>query len=342
MNVLIRAAAVVFAVLLAAFAIYVFWGTDPSGEPIAKPSVLPNQFQAQFSFKSHEECRECHPAYYEEWERSWHKMAWTDKWVQASFGCYRDQDCKACHLPYPIMADGRQPRLIPREDDPESGINCLTCHMSPMGVLGPEGREVQMTKHCSPVKHEQIATDAQCWECHPNQYDDWMTSSFKNKKGCKDCHMDEVERPLVPNGPVRKTRVHFWKGSHTYTFLKTAYEYKVEPTAQGLSVTVANTQAGHYLPAERHNRALWVEVTFFDLDGKQVGEMEKWVIREGSNQPRNLKTLEIKPDRAVTKMFAYPIASGTAKAVLKYDFFYANEDEHTRVLEDPPPIRFGQ
>ena len=179
-----------------------------------------------------------------------------------------------------------------------------------------------------------------CWECHPSQYDDWMTSSFRGKKGCKDCHMEEVERSVVPNGPVRKTRVHFWKGARTLTFLKTAYKYTVETKADGLLVTVKNGEVGHFLPGERHNRALWVEVTFYDPDGKQIGEMDKWVIREGSNLPRNMKQLDIKPDGQVSKLYKYPAGKGFAKAVLKYDYFYSNEDEHTRVLEDPPALAF--
>ena len=326
--------------LFASFMIYLFWDTD-SDVDYVRPSALPANSQ-KFAFNSHEECRECHPTIYAEWERSWHKMAWTDKWVQGSWGCYRDQDCKSCHLPQPIMANGEIPVLLPRTTDEESGINCLTCHISPQGVLGPNGREMQMTKHCSPIKHDQIESDKNCWQCHPNQYDDWRSSSYYNVKGCKDCHMEEIERPVVPNGPVRKTRVHFWKGAHTYTFLKSAYTFKYENTDEGFAVTIGNPNSGHFFPAERHNRALWVEVFFYDDNGEQIGEMIKWIIREGSNKPRNMKLLDVKPDGILTRSFPYPIDTGYAKATLKFDFFYSQEDEHTRVLEDPKPIPFGK
>ncbi len=344
MERLTKAAALVLALLMAAFLAYIFAGSTPPGVKRPRLSLAATAGNAKVKFASYKDCRKCHPQIYKEWERSWHRMAWTDPWVQLSWGCYRDQECRACHLPRPLMEDGKKPKLVARseEEDKDSGINCLTCHYSPQGILAPRGLTVKMQDGCYPIYYEDIATDAQCWECHPNQYDDWRLSSFfKEGKGCKACHMDEVERPIVPDGPVRKTRVHFWKGAHTYTFIKTAYDFSVDLKDEGVKVRVANTKSGHLFPAERHNRALWVEVTFYDDKGKQVGEMTKWIIREGSNQPRNMKLMQIKPDSAVERVFPYPTASGSVKVVLKFDYFYSNEDQYTRVLEDPPPYRFS-
>ncbi len=341
MNHALKIASVILAVVMVVFVVYIFAGDPKKGPP--KPSLAANAGNVVNTFTSYKECRECHPDYFEEWERSWHRMAWTDPWVQLSWGCYRDQECKSCHLPQPIMLNGKTPRLVARDEseDVDSGINCLTCHWAPQGILGPKGREVEMIDNCKPVYFKDIATDAQCWECHPNQYDDWRGSSFeKNGEGCKSCHMDEIERPLVPNGPVRKTRVHFWKGSHTYTYIKTGYEFLPVLKPDGVEVTIKNTRSGHLFPAERHNRAIWVEVTFYDENGAQNGEMTKWIIREGSNLPRNMKTMDIKPDGSVSKKFAYPIAKGSVKLVFKFDYFYSNEDEYTRVLEDPPAMKF--
>jgi len=336
---LTRFAAFTLLGLLAAFVAYVFWDSG-RGAGTSQISGSPSQINS-FAFKSHTECRECHPQYYEEWQRSFHAQAWTDPWVKQSWACYADQDCKNCHAPMPVMLNGRKPTLAPRTDDLESGVNCLTCHMSPQGVMAPEERQITMAKSCAPVKNDLIATDAMCWECHPNQYDDWRgTSFYKKGQGCKSCHMDQMDRPLVPNGPTRKTRVHFWKGAHTFTFIKTAYDFKFVPTPKGLEVTLMNTKSGHFFPAERHNRALWVEVFFYDDKGAQVGDMVKWTIREGSNLPRNVRSLDIKPDAQVSNLFPYPVASGKAKVTLKFDYFYADEDEYTRILEDPAPVAF--
>ena len=120
---------------MAAFLAYIFAGSTPPGVKRPKLSLAATAGNAKVKFASYKDCRKCHPQIYKEWERSWHRMAWTDPWVQLSWGCYRDQECRACHLPRPLMEDGKKPRLVARSEDEDKVSGSRTTTWDQFGRL---------------------------------------------------------------------------------------------------------------------------------------------------------------------------------------------------------------
>jgi hypothetical protein len=166
----------------------------------------------------------------------------------------------------------------------EDAISCLTCHQSGGNVTGPfEG----LSGACRPVYDEsQRNVVKMCFGCH-NQHDtgnEWLDGPYgprareprtKDPKDCLDCHMPEVERPLVPGGPVRKGRRHTWPGGHDMTQLKKAATLDVEiehlPMGGHRFVGfVTNVGAGHNIPTDARHRSFDVYFKIVDAKGNVV------------------------------------------------------------------------
>ena len=260
------------------------------------------------------DCALCHREIYEEWQTSIHAKAFTDPFFQA----FRRKDkqiwvCLNCHTPL----DNQQPfkmvglkggsieRPITKENpeyDPEfqqEGISCAGCHLRDGVIWGP----FKDLDAPHPTGYDpRFRTNEICYTCHqvpsgPFQFYNGgpCATFFEFEEGpyaargytCSTCHMPEVERSLVPGGPVRKTRRHLWPGGHVPEMLRQAITVEVTPSARTFSsgetaefiLTLTNSGAGHKIPTGDPDRFFTVEFTVMDKQGKVLKEQSHTISR---------------------------------------------------------------
>lgn len=227
-----------------------------------------------------ETCGACHTEIYAEWKISTHARAWLDDdQFQAELhktATSKDDAswlCINCHTP----AVEQLERLVVGLEDGQIGkpkyvanptfdaalqkdaIGCATCHVEDGKIYGPWGN----TRAPHPVaKRESLLTEEVCTRCHQAEqfyesinlgcfFDTGKTfaASPQAKSGqvCQDCHMPEVERPLMPGLPARKTRRHWFGGSLIPK--KPAYAAELEPLedvfGHGVSIAVEPWTSTH-------------------------------------------------------------------------------------------------
>ena len=186
------------------------------------------------AFEDPKVCSTCHRDIYNEWSKSMHANAWTDKWYQPDYLLAHQQTdgatdllCGACHAPIAART-GLLPPADGSKFDAASrrGISCDFCHtvsgvgqMFNMGHIsdpgevkrGPRGDGRSLYHE---VKYTGIHTKAEfCGSCHMvihpatgvhiiDTWDDWKNNDY-GKKGirCQDCHMTPT--PGVSKKPGR-------------------------------------------------------------------------------------------------------------------------------------------
>jgi hypothetical protein len=236
-------------------------------------------------FRTAAQCGACHSAIYEEWKSSMHGEAMTDYlFLQLSNDADNPEECIRCHAPVPIReVDFDTP--IARTDRREDAISCLSCHsMGENQVAAPHDG---VSGPCNPV-FDPAQTDPRkvCFGCH-NQHNtgkEWLTGPYgpmaseprkKPLTTCIECHMPEVERPIVDGGEVRKGRRHTWFGGHSLSQLQKAADIDVDvgPAPGGgyrFTVWVTNKGAGHNLPSDARHRSFDTYVKIWDENGKVI------------------------------------------------------------------------
>ncbi len=185
-------------------------------------------------FEDPKVCSTCHRDIYNEWSKSMHANAWTDKWYQPDYLLAHQQTdgatdmlCGACHAPIAART-GLLPPADGSKFDAASrrGISCDFCHtvsgvdqMFNMGHVsepgtvkfGPRGDGNSLYHE---VKYTKIHTKADfCGSCHMvlhpatgvhiiDTWDDWKNNEY-GKQGirCQDCHMTPT--PAVSKAPGR-------------------------------------------------------------------------------------------------------------------------------------------
>lgn len=231
-------------------------------------------------FVTAEQCGRCHTEIYAEWKASYHGLAMVDPLFLDLSADVNKEECIRCHAPVPLReVDFQTP--IARTERREDAVSCLSCHQSEHGMAGPHQGCVGA---CNPVYDpDQSDVVKMCFGCH-NQHDtgnEWMAGPWspeapeprtKPAMTCLDCHMPEVERPLVKGGPVRKGRRHTWPGGHDMAQLRKAATLEVEtrPLPGGgerIEVFVTNVGAGHNIPTDARHRSLDVYVKLWDEAG---------------------------------------------------------------------------
>ncbi len=234
-------------------------------------------------FVSAEQCGRCHTEIYAEWKASYHGQAMVDPLFLELSADVNKEECIRCHAPVPIReVDFQTP--IARTERREDAISCLSCHQTQGGMAGPfEG----LRGACNPIYDpDQRDVVKICFGCH-NQHDtgnEWLAGPWspeapeprqKPATTCLDCHMPEVERPLVVGGPVRKGRRHTWPGGHDMTQLRKAATLEVEVTprpdgGQRVQAFVTNVGAGHYIPTDARHRSFDVYLRLWDAEGRVI------------------------------------------------------------------------
>lgn len=206
-----------------------------------EPTAPVSDGEARFSlsnFGSAENCKSCHPQYYEEWTGSMHRYSANDPiWMlannglQASTGGELKSWCWQCHAPIGFLT-GNTPATFQFSDLPEivkEGVNCDVCHI----MRPPHTTSFQNVTYNLEVggkKYGQLADPVQtsfhdsgydpsferseaCRECHDLVVNDvpveitfteWQNSPY-GAMGleCQDCHMETYTGSAAIHGPIR-------------------------------------------------------------------------------------------------------------------------------------------
>ena len=202
----------------------------------------------------HGDCRQCHEAAFGEWEASFHSRSWADPNVQAAFQHFGfDRKCQSCHAPRPVLVTGMTAQVELREQDRETGVNCVSCHHTSDG-RGVAARRTIPDAPCRPVETPELTTSRICGRCHEAIYDDWRASRYREESvTCQHCHMRQGDDP---EGPAS----HLCRGGHDPRTVRSGVRMECRRSADELIVSLANETTGHNFPGERHHRVLLVRV----------------------------------------------------------------------------------
>ncbi|MFC1587792.1 multiheme c-type cytochrome [Planctomycetota bacterium] len=248
-----------------------------AGKPIEQGNLAPLAPSGKSPFKTTDDCRPCHLQIYEEWEYSLHALAVRDQiflLYGSAVGTNPEEgnpECVFCHTPAPVLEGtiGRYPRSRPKENDPASGVNCLSCHVMGENVAGTQG----LSGPCNPVKTEIIGSPAFCGSCHQNQqvrmirkheWEEWRERSKKTENlDCVDCHMAPVKRSIAEGGEVRTGHKHDFNVIRNPEFLRTAFDVDMQVIDRQVVLAISNKGTGHKLPTGYRIRNLrfiaWVD-----------------------------------------------------------------------------------
>ena len=202
----------------------------------------------------HDDCRQCHEAVFGEWEASFHSRAWSDANVQAAFHHFGfDRKCQSCHAPSPVLVTGLTAQVELREQDPETGVNCVSCHRTP-GGRGVAARRTIPDAPCRPIQTPELTASRICGTCHEAIYDDWLASRYHEQAvTCQHCHMRQGDEPEGPTS-------HLCLGGHDPATVRSGVRMQCRRCGDELVVSLANETTGHNFPGERHHRVLLVRV----------------------------------------------------------------------------------
>ncbi len=89
---------------------------------------------------------------------------------------------------------------------------------------------------------------------------------------CVECHMPQVQRPLMTGYPSRAGRHHFWRGGHDPQMVRQALSirFRAEKPRHGsepYTLTITNTGAGHYVPTGVPDRFISVDLRLLGSGG---------------------------------------------------------------------------
>lgn len=244
---------------------------------------------------SRDSCRGCHAPIAEEWKASFHHRSltgpfWTRVRDKGFAGLFRTLrvPCVGCHAPANVLdlADGAHPDE--RAEARAAGVDCVSCHVARAGILGP-GRSDEAPHEVIPdprFRDEMLASTTLCAACHDEPLPhartvaSWRgTDVARSGSSCVDCHMPEIEAPVVAGGPARRRRSHRFPGDKDAAMLRTALNATIE--IQGKEghdrravVRVTNDRTGHAFPASGMN-SLIVTAIVLDARGRQVDRSER-------------------------------------------------------------------
>lgn len=246
---------------------------DRARRPIVDEDFTPLAPAGRSAFASTESCRACHPEIYAEWERSQHAFSPRDP-VFTMFETTGmrvepgNPECQRCHHPAPVFATalGQYPRPRPDERDTAMGVTCLTCHALGDRIAASATRD---DVPCRPRREPALRSARLCGGCHQNQqvrlqrkheYEEWLErSALTRDRSCVDCHMDVVERAIVPGGAPRRSHVHTFSTTRDPEFLQRAFAIDAQVLERRVVVTLRNLGTGHRLPTGYRIRQLHVD-----------------------------------------------------------------------------------
>ena len=168
------------------------------------------------------------------------------------------------------------PGIIPaaRADEPELGVDCVSCHVDRRGVVGSGRRPA--TEHATfedaRFQNPALASDALCGTCHRSTVEAWKRTRFPAAGiTCLDCHMPTIEAPAVAGGPPRSRRSHRFPADKDETLLVRAVNATLDVTPDRVArFRITNDRVGHYFPSG--GNWLSVRLEAFDNAGRGVAE----------------------------------------------------------------------
>lgn len=276
---------------------------------------------------SNQSCRECHADVWREWESSFHARAWSDANVQAAFRHFGfDRKCQSCHAPEPVYVTGLTATVALRASDPESGVNCLSCH----ALEGGSRVAAANTNHdaaCRPVKTASLTSGEMCGVCHDAIFDDWNASRYRDEgKTCQSCHM---QKSATRTGGVD----HLCPGGHNDDLVKSGVRMTCERRDDELLISVTNHATGHNFPGERHNRILLLEMIQTSADG--AVELAQQAEIKGITPFRGESSAEqIRVDQSFQRRFPVVETAATARVRLLYKRFPWHSDREALVVHE--------
>lgn len=348
--------------------LHVFTVSEAFERPI-RIAPLPAAVTSQSAYA----CAACHVEIHEEWATSIHSQAWTDPYFQVDWRFDGSpQICKNCHIP---LEDQQEHKVLGFRDkekwDPilapnpsfdaalqREGVTCAACHVREGRILG--------TGHggASPHGSHRIEDPNQiCFRCHVVTGERWdtffrlppcgtvpeMELAGVEKIDCISCHMPEVERALVPGGPVRATRRHLWRGGHDPQMVRSALraEFVAEPVHKGrrrYTLTLTNVGALHFLPTGTPDRHLTVRLRVLDAAGGVLKEEEHRLKRVVLWRPFIVDLWDTRlpyglPRTYIIEFSASDASAVTVEAVVRYHLL--DEARRRRIgYENPEPIAY--
>jgi len=246
------------------------------------------------------------------------------------------------------VLDLAQGAPIERSNGVESGVDCVSCHVSERGIAGP-GRAADPPHEVIPderFRDPRLATVTLCARCHDEDCEKtvtaWRQSRFAPEGvTCLHCHMPEVEASSVAGGPARARRSHRFASDKDDAMLRSALNASIIlDGARTAVVRIVNDRVGHDLPGSGMNELI-VRVTARGADGA-VAQVERafgtreWIPGYLDFWPFKRVT-RIPPGERRDVVIALPSDRGTVSAEFRYRDWWAltNQDRIIHTLQAP-------
>jgi hypothetical protein len=169
-----------------------------------------------------------------------------------------------------------------RSDNPEMGVDCVSCHVSERGIVGNGKRPTEDHEVFADARFQDpLKTSAEfCITCHGSTVHAWEKSSYATKGvSCLHCHMPLINAPSVAGGPIRLRRSHRFLADKDINMIRTAIEASIEVTSERRAVVrIKNRGAGHYFPSG--GNWLLIYFTIYDSSGKLISKERQGLGRE--------------------------------------------------------------
>jgi hypothetical protein len=168
--------------------------------------------------------------------------------------------------------------------------------------------------------------------------------------GCVQCHMPLVERPLVENGPVRRTRQHLWRGGHDPEMVKNALtidfteEQRPRQDSRVFQLTLTNTGAAHYVPTGTPDRHLTVHLRVLDKTGVVTDEQNHSIKRTVMWRPFIVDLWDNRLARWQPRRYELevPVDSSAVKVEAEIRYHLLAESRRKRIgYENRTPIKYS-
>lgn len=238
-------------------------------------------------------CKSCHPAIWREWENSMHAKAWVDEIYQEAANQITDREtkCDRCHAPQPILITGigKMPKL--RDQQRESGVSCLVCHLDTEGAMHGPPASAETYFHANVTNPIYTPPTTLCSTCHGqltvpehDQVSSFLSSKFaEENKSCATCHMPVVKRlQSTASYESIKGRKHTWRGSRSVAQLRRAATLQLGVTPEKVNVML-QSKTGHILPGGTL-RTIILEMELLSPEGAERQKQQILISAEKENR----------------------------------------------------------
>jgi hypothetical protein len=261
-------------------------------------------------------CLECHADVAAEWTASHHALAFVNPEVRKLSNDFANQECIACHAPQPVLAFAPGERVLARQSDRGSGVNCLSCHQGADGGVATANPRPNPSAPCRPRFEGRLASVDQCAACH-NQHatvDQWRAAPAERRgENCLGCHMSEVFR-----AGGRRGRHHGFPASHDLKALQSAVTLRGGWDAAGPWIELENTGAAHNFPTDERSRAADTQVRWQQPDGSWTAWENLYRFREPYRDETSLVNTQLPAGKTWRATPAPPPGVRAAEARLLY------------------------